>query len=143
VLFGFYVLFYLFSKEYINLLIAAYFALFGTIAVFTMLDRLLREYILPSSLIPKKSIHLSAKSEDKEYFSFHLDALNGSLIVLSIAHTAYYVLTKNWIANNIIGEAFASNAIVLLDIDSFKAGMILLAGLFVYDIFWVFGTDVM
>jgi minor histocompatibility antigen H13 len=30
-----------------------------------------------------------------------------------------------------------------MQIDSFATGMILLAGLFFYDIFWVFGTDVM
>lgn len=31
----------------------------------------------------------------------------------------------------------------MLSIDSFKTGMILLSGLFFYDIFWVFGTEVM
>jgi len=41
------------------------------------------------------------------------------------------------------GEAFATSAIQLLNLDSFKTGMALLAGLFFYDVFWVFGTDVM
>lgn len=35
------------------------------------------------------------------------------------------------------------NAIQLLSLDSFKTGMILLSGLFFYDIFWVFYTPVM
>ncbi|CAJ0763548.1 1884_t:CDS:2, partial [Entrophospora sp. SA101] len=38
---------------------------------------------------------------------------------------------------------FAFNAIQMLSLDSFKTGMILLSGLFFYDIFWVFGTEVM
>lgn len=41
------------------------------------------------------------------------------------------------------GLSFAINAIQLLSLDSFKTGMILLSGLFFYDIFWVFGTEVM
>jgi minor histocompatibility antigen H13 len=53
------------------------------------------------------------------------------------------VFTKNWIASNVFGLSFAINAIQLLSLDSFKTGMILLSGLFFYDIFWVFGTEVM
>jgi minor histocompatibility antigen H13 len=62
---------------------------------------------------------------------------------LSIGLTVFYSLTKNWIASNAFGLAFSVNAIQLLSLDSFKTGMILLSGLFLYDIFWVFGTEVM
>lgn len=57
--------------------------------------------------------------------------------------TIYYVWSKNWIASNIFGEAFAITAISLIQLDTFGTGMVLLAGLFVYDVFWVFGTNVM
>lgn len=57
--------------------------------------------------------------------------------------TVYYGLTKNWIASNVFGISFSINAVQLLSLDSFKTGMILLSGLFFYDIFWVFGTEVM
>lgn len=65
------------------------------------------------------------------------------MMVASILLSGYYVATKNWIASNIFGICFALNAIQLLALDSFKTGMILLSGLFLYDIFWVFGTEVM
>jgi len=39
--------------------------------------------------------------------------------------------------------AFAINGIELLHLNTIKIGCILLCGLFVYDIFWVFGTNVM
>ena len=52
--------------------------------------------------------------------------------------TAYHLYTNNWIAANIIALAFCFNAISLLKIDSFKTGIILLSGLFFYDIYWVF-----
>lgn len=38
--------------------------------------------------------------------------------------------------------SFSHNSLSLLKIDSFKTGCILLSGLFFYDIWWVFGTDV-
>ena len=31
----------------------------------------------------------------------------------------------------------------MISLDSIKVGCLLLGGLFIYDIFWVFGTDVM
>ncbi|KAM7533988.1 hypothetical protein Aperf_G00000114778 [Anoplocephala perfoliata] len=54
-----------------------------------------------------------------------------------------YVCTKHWIANNMIGIAIAITGIEYLHFDRVINGCILLGGLFVYDIFWVFGTGVM
>jgi minor histocompatibility antigen H13 len=54
-----------------------------------------------------------------------------------------YATTKHWIANNVIGVALAMQGIQLLQLNSFTTGAIVLVGLFVYDIYWVFGTDVM
>ncbi|KAG5034343.1 hypothetical protein JHK87_009253 [Glycine soja] len=56
---------------------------------------------------------------------------------------AWYALRKHWLANNILGLAFCIQGIEMLSLGSFKTGAILLAGLFVYDIFWVFFTPVM
>ncbi|XP_020620404.1 minor histocompatibility antigen H13-like [Orbicella faveolata] len=50
---------------------------------------------------------------------------------------------RHWIANNIFGLAFSLNGVELLHLNTVTTGCILLGGLFVYDIFWVFGTDVM
>ena len=78
---------------------------------------------------------------DVSHFSFTV--IHGFLLVASIALTGYYSYSKNWIASNIFGLSFSINAIQLLSLDSFKTGMILLSGLFFYDIFWVFYTPVM
>ncbi len=45
--------------------------------------------------------------------------------------------------NNLFGLAFSVNAVEMISLDSIKVGCLLLGGLFLYDIFWVFGTDVM
>lgn len=42
-----------------------------------------------------------------------------------------------------IALCLALNAVSLMGLDSFLTGSIMLGGLFVYDIFWVFGTEVM
>ncbi|KAI8030096.1 Signal peptide peptidase [Camellia lanceoleosa] len=48
---------------------------------------------------------------------------------------AWYASQKHWLANNILGLAFCIQGIEMLSLGSFKTGAILLAGLFVYDIF--------
>ena len=52
-------------------------------------------------------------------------------------------LLQHWIANNLFGIAFAINGVEMLLLNNMSTGCILLGGLFVYDIFWVFFTDVM
>merc|ERR1712071_654829 len=55
----------------------------------------------------------------------------------------WYLLEKHWIANDLLGMAFAVNGVELLHLNNVVTGCILLGALFFYDIFWVFGTDVM
>ncbi|CAG8571174.1 4355_t:CDS:2, partial [Cetraspora pellucida] len=113
VLFSLYLIFKLLDKEYVNYLVTAYFAFLGVVAVTNV------------------GVHV-IKSV------FNLKVATYKLVLTKKAKG-----TKNWIASNIFGLAFAFNAIQMLSLDSFKTGMILLGGLFFYDIFWVFGTEVM
>jgi len=52
-------------------------------------------------------------------------------------------MTKHYMMNNILGISFCIQSIERISIGSYKIGAILLIGLFFYDIFWVFGTEVM
>ena len=54
-----------------------------------------------------------------------------------------YIITKSWIYNNILAILLSINAIQLIFLGNFKNGFMMLTGLFFYDIFFVFGTDVM
>jgi hypothetical protein len=49
---------------------------------------------------------------------------------------------RSALLTDILALSFSHNALSLLKIDSFKTGTILLSGLFLYDIWWVFGTEV-
>ena len=49
---------------------------------------------------------------------------------------------RSGLLTDILALSFAHNALSLLKIDSFQTGCVLLSGLFLYDIWWVFGTEV-
>lgn len=78
-----------------------------------------------------------------EHFDLKFDYVDMGCAAIGCAFGAWYIMTKHWIANNIFGLAFSVSGISMLSVNSFSIGAILLAGLFVYDIFWVFGTEVM
>ena len=56
----------------------------------------------------------------------------------------FYLLPgdRSALLTDILALCFAHNAMAIIKIDSFQTGTILLSGLFLYDIWWVFGTDV-
>ncbi|WBW75383.1 intramembrane aspartyl protease of the perinuclear ER membrane Ypf1 [Schizosaccharomyces osmophilus] len=64
-------------------------------------------------------------------------------VLLTAAITFHYVKTKHWFTSNLLAWTLAANSISMMRIDSFATGAVLLACLFVYDIYFVFGTDVM
>lgn len=144
VLFGLYLLFKFLHKEYINYLLTAYFAMLGTGALTKAADTMVKFFVpglKKASWNARYKLKLWKRRE--QVFMGRFDYILIGALVFAIFFTGYYVLTKNWIASNVYGEAFATSAIQLLDLDDFKTGMVLLSGLFVYDIFWVFGTEVM
>lgn len=56
---------------------------------------------------------------------------------------AFYFWTKNWVANDVLAFAVGVSALEMVPVNSFGTSFVLLIGLFIYDIFWVFGSDVM
>jgi len=74
---------------------------------------------------------------------FKFDLVDVGALFLCVLVGVWYLLKRHWIANNIFGIAFSINAIEILHFNKVLNGVVLLSGLFVYDIFWVFGTNVM
>lgn len=66
--------------------------------------------------------------------NFTLTSLHFFLLPLACTVSLAQHLTGNWILNNLVALSFSFNAIGLLGIDSFMTGSILLAGLFLYDV---------
>lgn len=63
--------------------------------------------------------------------------------LVGVALCAFHMYTNHWITNNILGAAFCITGIHMVPLSSTKVGALLLWLLFFYDIFWVFGTEVM
>jgi hypothetical protein len=68
------------------------------------------------------------------------------LFPLAVVPSAIYCFSptkrKSVLVTDILSLSFAHSAQSLLKIDTFKTGTILLSCLFFYDIWWVFGTEV-
>lgn len=63
--------------------------------------------------------------------------------LLCVGTAAVSYMTGNWIANDVLAFAIGVSALESLPVGCFSSSFILLIGLFFYDIFWVFGSDVM
>ena len=147
VLFGLYLLFKFLSKEYINYLLTAYFLLFGIGALIMTFSPVIGIFF-PKSVNEKK-YHVSFSFLSFiPYIPKEMLEISGTFVdfvafLFSLVFCYWYLQGKHWVANNIFGFAFSLQAISLMNLGSYQVGCILLAGLFIYDIFWVFGTDVM
>ncbi|KAH9533232.1 hypothetical protein CY35_18G041100 [Sphagnum magellanicum] len=139
VLLSLFLLFKFLPKDLINTVLTLYFFVLGILALSaTILPTI--ELLLPTTWNENMSTwHIPYwKNVEIEFTKSQLTAgIPGMLFCI------WYVMKKHWLANNTLGLAFSIQGIEMLSLGSFKIGAILLAGLFVYDIFWVFFTPVM
>ena len=70
-------------------------------------------------------------------------AFDVGVFALCACASVAYALKKTWYLNNLLGAAFSIQGIEMISLGSYVIGCLLLCGLFVYDVFWVFGTEVM
>lgn len=144
VLFGLYMLFKTFSPEMINMLLSAYFLILGFLSLNKTLTPFFQPFLfsldhfkLPELTIPaipyvsEKPVHIRSS------------LMNVAIWCVSAAVIYAYITTKHWLLNNLLGLSFSVQGVALFNLGSYWNGCILLGGLFIYDIFWVFGTDVM
>jgi len=145
-LFGLYVFFKVFGKEYVNLLLTFYFFVIGVFCVSNLLSPVVHlciEKIFPNSHFHLMLVEGTETEKNEEHINVKFDRIDLVALALAGVIGLWYLMKKHWIANNIFGLSFSLTGIELLHLNSFPIGCILLCGLFVYDIFWVFGTDVM
>uniref|UniRef100_A0A6Q2ZNZ0 Histocompatibility (minor) 13 n=1 Tax=Esox lucius TaxID=8010 RepID=A0A6Q2ZNZ0_ESOLU len=135
----------IFSQEYINLLLSMYFFVLGILALSHTMSPFMNR-IFPAN-IPIKQYQLlftqGSGEAKEEIVNYEFDTKDLICLVISTVVGVWYILKKHWIANNLFGLAFALNGVELLHLNNVSTGCILLGGLFVYDVFWVFGTNVM
>lgn len=161
-LFGLYLILKYFGTEWINLLLGWYFALSGVGSVWKSLVSMMRfsmgnahwkKFDRIKFLVlkgPKGTLYVCSScyplTDALEVTALSLRT--PSLLVFplgafpSVLYTFLTASRKSALLTDILSLSFSHNALSLLKIDSFQTGCILLSGLFFYDIWWVFGTEV-
>lgn len=143
-LFSIYCLFRFVNPEMLALLLAGYFSLIGTASLQFAISPIVTRLLFPLWKCVGDKVVVRAQ-DGKEEDVVILEFTRGDVIsaVVGASISAVYVFTRHWIVTNMIAMSIVIGAMQVLKLDSFKAACILLSGLLLYDIFWVFGTDVM
>lgn len=142
-LFSLYVLVKYFGKEVVSIFIVGYFMLIGMESFKGIINNYTS--IGKAKQSDPNSVKYPILFRDVKLFGMDFSISKFDLLCLgcSIVCALFYVLTKHWATNNLLGIIFTLFALENMFLGSFKVGAIMLCGLFFYDIFWVFGTDVM
>ncbi|OAF70706.1 hypothetical protein A3Q56_01545 [Intoshia linei] len=145
VLVSFYVVFKFMNKDDVSKLIRLYFGIFGIYSITKVITPLF-EKLLFFINVRKFNLCLTEfkdKENKKNYFSHDFNTHFIITVIFSIVNSAIYIFYTNWISNNIFAVCFCINALEFLFINKFLNGVLLMSGLFFYDIYWVFYTEVM
>lgn len=146
-LFATYLLVQYFGKEWLNRLLGWYLSFVGAGCVWRCLVRLARLGAGKDCWQRFDQTRVFVLKGPLELFSISLRTPSLILLPVSLIPSALYVSSetnrKSIILTNILALALAHNALSILRLDSFQTGCVLLSGLFLYDVYWVFGTNVM
>lgn len=136
-LFGLYMVFKYVDKGTINVIVSLYFLLMGVVTFSSFLSK-----VFPSG---KKAARFGFKYKFPMIgeIDMLLSLQDIFFIVIGTSLSYGYYMTKHFMLNNLFGIVFCIGAMEKISVGSYKIGAALLIGLFFYDIFWVFGTDVM
>ena len=124
-----------FGKDVVNQLFMVYLAFCVASLTKTLLVQAIGDSMDKKALI---EFRISQLDFDVRISPLDLMAFAFSLVIVGL-----YMWTDHWILNNVIAIAFSVQAIESLFLGNFRVGFLLLSLLFFYDIFFVFGTDVM
>lgn len=150
-LFSLYLAFKFLGQDLVNLLIGGYFGAVGCGALTMTLAPLVASFAPPSMAKPTLGWKKSIKHPLPDWLldnpldlglSFSLAGLVAFALAAGIVYL-YFFQGKHWTLNNVLGICFCLQGIERFSLGTYKIGAILLVGLFFYDIFWVFGTEVM
>ena len=134
-----YVAFKYLDKDWVNFLLSLYFSVIGTFTLTATTSPLLEVFLPSKAKYGPKPFKLPVLGDiDVQMTISELVALAPAIVF-----SYYYFKTKHFMMNNVLGISFCIQTIERVSLGSYKIGAILLTGLFFYDIFWVFGTEVM
>ena len=130
VLVSFYLIFKYLPPDIVNLIISLVFTWLGVVSM---------SFFIEQSIVNRGFPQVVLFS----LFGTPITALTILSFVFSSLFGGWYYMEKHWVANNLFGLTLATSAIESIPIQSVSVASIMMGGLFIYDVFWVFGTDVM
>lgn len=130
-LFGMFLAFKYLPKQWVSIIMTLYGVGFGALAFATLISGVL-------CAVPAVPAFCKKEYGNKAYFTLSLCDVLGLIAACPVAYV--YYTTKHWLPNNVLACSLALTAIDALALGDFQSGIILLSGLFFYDIFWVFGS---
>eukprot|EP00904_Undaria_pinnatifida_P007123 jgi/Undpi1/3540/HiC_scaffold_16.g06912.m1 len=140
VLFGIYLLFKFVDKWIVNLLLAAYFAVIGAFALAATVDPVLVQ-LFGITEAKRRGTKFTLPLVGEVDLTFTISEFVSFSV--GVAFAAVYTMTGHWALNNIFGITFCVQAMERVSLGSVKVAGILLVGLFIYDVTWVYGGPVM
>jgi len=122
------------GKTIINFVLTIYFSYLAVYAIKHWLDDII-SYSNFMGLVSYKFFEIS--------FIKRLSYYDFICYAISIILVLFYALTKHWILNNICAFAFCLYALRNINIKKLSFAFIMLALFLIYDLFFVFGTEIM
>jgi minor histocompatibility antigen H13 len=149
-LFGLYTAFKYFDKDTVNLIISVYFCGVGLVALASTFGPVIEclgfkflkvEYTKTVSV--RHPLPKFIGGDSPWVWKITFNVADVFAFIGSLFFVGRYFFTKHWTMNNVMGICFCLQGIERFSLGTYQIAAILLVGLFFYDIFWVFGTDVM
>lgn len=143
-LFGLFLAFKFLPKELVNAILGLYVSVLGMLAITATVEPFIAPFV--SKKLTEKKLEMKVPSipliltEGVEISATVLEILLG---LVSGGFCIWYYQNKHFYANNALGLSISLQAVEHLSLGAVQHGVILLGGLFFYDIFWVFYTPVM
>ncbi|KAH7108110.1 signal peptide peptidase-domain-containing protein [Auriculariales sp. MPI-PUGE-AT-0066] len=135
------------GPEWLSLLIGWYFALTGTLSVWRTSTSLLKRVMGRATWNSFRQWNLKMPYVSADAFSLRFRTPSLIMLPMSVVPSAMYILIpgekRSMLLGNILALSLTHTALALLKLDSFATGVVLLSGLFFYDIWFVFYTEVM
>lgn len=145
-LFSMYCAYKFFGKYWVNLLLNGYLTMLGMVAVAETLVPVLHAFVPEGMRKTWKKLEFRIPvlmSEADDPVKLSISQAHAPAYLTAVVTAVAYLYTQHWTLHNVFGICFSLQAVALISLGRFPVAFILLSGLFFYDIFWVFGTDVM
>lgn len=145
-IFCLYLAFKILPKEWVNLVLSIHVAAAGWYSIGEIVAELWRlMFPLTTDKGPQYTLNFrwGLSYIFGEKLSFKVTTANVMGWMFGAVITVGWLISKAWLLHNLFAVGFSIQAIRLISVGTFKTASILLIGLFFYDIFWVFKTDVM